>query len=472
MEYFYLMTHRQKWLFLSLAWWLFAIMTIYFMPLRKGDELHYLTVAWEMYKNHIYLSTYLGEILDLEKTPLLYWPIVAGWHIFGVNDIWPFIYTYLIGWLNLILTGWLARQLFPGSAKNYWLAIIILMTGLYWPTFYDDIRFEGMTALFGLLFLNLICRTLIEDKFYNWLLAAIAFGLCTFSKGPVAFIYYLPLALLLAYWQKPLEKRISWYLKLASSVGVGLIIPLSWLIIVYFQHDYLAVHYLLFGQISKRVGLHFSLDQSLSFFKNMLPWSLIFVFCLIKQNWQKSQTLIEKKIIILSLFILFQIIFFSFEVKLQAPHYLIPIYPIAAILMAEIIQRYLNMKHCLQIAGLFLLGLLIYDLSWQRPLRNAISLEPASQKIKLLENRNQTVVEFGAGAGYQNFGFLGRLNFLLTIIGDDKQKDWLTANPNGWIVTTYKKLPECPGQYQSWPINNKEFLLLISVKNYLSCESG
>jgi 4-amino-4-deoxy-L-arabinose transferase-like glycosyltransferase len=66
---------------ISFIWLAFGALFIYFHSYKAGMTLHYLSVAWEMYKNHLYLSTYINGSLDFEKTPLLYWLIVGGWRI-------------------------------------------------------------------------------------------------------------------------------------------------------------------------------------------------------------------------------------------------------------------------------------------------------------------------------------------------------------------------------------------------------
>ncbi len=64
---------------LVFLWLLMAISFIFFVPFEQGDELHYLAVAWNMFKAHAWLNTlWDAKVTDLEKTPILYWPILAG----------------------------------------------------------------------------------------------------------------------------------------------------------------------------------------------------------------------------------------------------------------------------------------------------------------------------------------------------------------------------------------------------------
>ncbi len=115
-----------KWMHLSVLSFVLGVFLIFTIPPRRGDPLHYLSVAWGMYKNHAYLATFSGGHLDLEKPPLFYWPIVGGWRVFGVNNIWPFVYTYIIGWIDLTLTAWFAKQLFQNQ-RITWFSVFILV---------------------------------------------------------------------------------------------------------------------------------------------------------------------------------------------------------------------------------------------------------------------------------------------------------------------------------------------------------
>ncbi len=103
---------------LALLWSIMAFSFIFFVPLEQRDELHYLGVAWNMFKAHAWLNTlWDANVTDLEKTPILYWPILAGWRLFGVNEFWPRIVAYTISSINLILTYRLTCIIFPEN-KN------------------------------------------------------------------------------------------------------------------------------------------------------------------------------------------------------------------------------------------------------------------------------------------------------------------------------------------------------------------
>ncbi len=75
-----------------MAWWLLSALLIYLDHEAGKDMKHYLIMARSMFDNGIYFSTFDNNQLDLEKTPLLYWPLVGIWHLFGISSLGHYIY--------------------------------------------------------------------------------------------------------------------------------------------------------------------------------------------------------------------------------------------------------------------------------------------------------------------------------------------------------------------------------------------
>ncbi len=338
-----------NWFAISLAWWVFAVVTIFNAPYHQGFQLHYLSVAWEMFRNHDYLMTYVGGQIDLEKTPLFYWLIVGGWHVFGVHDGWPRILTFSIGWINLLLTWWLARQLFADKLIVAWIAVLVLACSLYWPIFASEIRFENLVTLFGLLFLNFLLKASQTNQSKWWIFASISFGFALFSKGPVVFIYFLPFALTIPYWLTNIIDKNQWYLKLTGVILGSLIIPLPWVFLVAKQHGLTTIHYLIFGQIQQRISFF---DQFFNNFKQgikvlavfplrWLPWIILPILWLQLKKWRNFA---DRKFFLLLFPSLLVLLFFSLLVKMQFGRYLIPIFPFVAILISIILCAAVNIS--------------------------------------------------------------------------------------------------------------------------------
>ncbi len=298
----------------------------------------YLNEAHSMYENGHFFTTYRGLEHSLEKTPLLYWPLLCIWAIFGAHLLEVYIYTFIIGWINLFLTWWLAKQLYPNNFRIAWWCVLIMAGNLIWPAFCRDLRFEGLLTLFGLLFLNIAVKTLLSNKWLNWIGAGICFGLCIFAKGAVGLIFYLPLACALPFISVNCLENLNlrrWYLQMILCMSLGLLIPIAWLILMYVQYGASVIHYLLYSQITNRVGFNIIRFQSLHFIENLLPWSAAFLLVIgrkIRHNF------IKKTNIILLTIVVIQLMFFDLFVKMHAPRYFIPVIPTIALILASLID--------------------------------------------------------------------------------------------------------------------------------------
>ncbi len=116
----------------------------------------------------------------------------------------------------------------------------------------------------------------------------------------------------------------QWYTKIALALLIGLLIPGMWLAYMYQQYGAHTVNYLLFTQISKRIDLISNYgNQFENLLKGILPWSIA-IFLLLEKNIRSK--FIENKHLLLLLILFGQLLFFSYLVKMQSPHYLIPLF--------------------------------------------------------------------------------------------------------------------------------------------------
>lgn len=98
------------WLLLSAA-----IGIVYFygagtMPLVGPDEPRYAQVAREMFERGDFVTPTLGGLTWFEKPALLYWLMIAGFNLFGVNEWAARLPAALAGVLTVAAVAWLARR--------------------------------------------------------------------------------------------------------------------------------------------------------------------------------------------------------------------------------------------------------------------------------------------------------------------------------------------------------------------------
>ena len=381
-----------------------------------------------MFKAHAWLNTlWDANVTDLEKTPILYWPILAGWRLFGVNEFWPRIVVYIIASINLILTYRLTCIIFPENKNIGLIAVIILLCNLYWPEYSGRVRWDGLVILFGLFSLIFYAKYLKFNAHFFWLiLSGLSFGLSIFSKGMVSFIYFSPIIIFF-----PILLDIDFnkkaFLALPIFFVTSLIIPLLWLVFIYYDLGYLAVHYVLFGQVANRVTLHFEMTL---WTKLLVNFSLaVFFIKFSKPNF-------DKKSVVLIAQIIFVLLFFSTVIARQSNRYLIPVYPFIAILIANYFTTQ-NLTRLIGFCTLCCLGMSIYFITLyfshkEQYQRNLIAL---SKKMHQLQLQGYDIVQFGHLCGYQNLNFFGSLPKDIDVLFfPDDQKKWLATHKHGVYI--------------------------------------
>ncbi|UCG97498.1 MAG: glycosyltransferase family 39 protein [Burkholderiales bacterium] len=222
---------------LLVALWCVALTAavIALRPLTPVDETRYASVAWEMWRSGDWLQLRLNGELYGDKPPLLFWLINAGWTIFGVSDWWPRVLTASFAAGALGLTWRLARRLAPSRPEVAPIAVFITGSGLYWTLFTGALMFDAMLSFFVLLGVLGVARAATGGRWANWIGVGVAIGLGILTKGPVALLHVLPLALLAPWWTAAMARPAGvspgwgrWYGGVAIAVLLGAAIALAW----------------------------------------------------------------------------------------------------------------------------------------------------------------------------------------------------------------------------------------------------
>jgi 4-amino-4-deoxy-L-arabinose transferase-like glycosyltransferase len=215
------------------AFWLALMLAVIAVrPLTPVDETCYAAVAWAMLHSGDASSLRLNGALYGHKPPLMFWLIDAGWLAFGPSVWWPRLLTGLFALSALLLVAKLARRLAPGRDDLAAMTLLVTASSLYWMAFTGAVMFDLMLAFFVLLGVLGIARAADGGGPRDWLLVGIALGLGILTKGPVALLHLLPLALLAPWWRAagaPADRRWGrWYGGVALAVAVGAAIALAW----------------------------------------------------------------------------------------------------------------------------------------------------------------------------------------------------------------------------------------------------
>lgn len=254
-----------------------ALLLIGLRPLLPIDETRYLTVAWEMWQGGPKLVPHLNGDLYTHKPPLLFWLIDLVWLVAGVSELAARLVAPAFGLASVVLTGLLARRLWPAAPQRAGAAAVILATTGLFLAYGSLTLFDTMltTATLAAMLALVALRRAADDR-AAWratlgLGAALALGV--YAKGPVILVHVAPVALLMPLWaDRDSRPRAGfWYGRLAASFGVALALVALWLgpALILGGPDYRTE--VLWKQSAGRMVASFAHDRPFWWFAALLP---------------------------------------------------------------------------------------------------------------------------------------------------------------------------------------------------------
>ena len=326
---------------LSIAFILLAI-TIAGRHYIPPDETRYLSVAWNMWLHHDFLVPHLNHLPYSHKPPLLFWLINLGWFIFGVNDWWPRLIPFLFSLGSIFLVKKISDKLWPKNNEIGYIASLLLLASSVWAVYSSALMFDMMLTFFTCLGILGMVISLKEKSQNGFIYLVFAFAGGLLAKGPTILLQLLPLAVTAPWWMK--EKTIvwkSWYRSFALSFLVGAAILLCWAIPAGISGGAQYQHDIFWGQTANRMVNSFAHNRPQWWYLEMAPllifpwffvpsfWKLIFQ----KSSRQMSEGLKFSLAWFFPVFIAFSLI------SGKQVHYLLPIYPALALMIASEFDR-------------------------------------------------------------------------------------------------------------------------------------
>lgn len=240
------------WLLVSLGLGSLALLSLCLRPLLPVDETRYLSVAWEMWQHGSFVLPVLNGEAYAHKPPLLFWLIHAGWALTGVNSWWPRAIGPLAALLGLWLLKRLGQRLWPAHPSIGRNASLLLLGtwfyALYQPAVMFDLPVLATVVGAWLALHAAVC----SGRRSRWLLFGLIVGLGLLLKGPVVWVYELPLLLLARWWRPPGSPPIS-FGSVMLAVALAAALPAAWLGMVSLQGSETYLHGLLLDQTLDRV---------------------------------------------------------------------------------------------------------------------------------------------------------------------------------------------------------------------------
>jgi len=480
------------------------------------DETRYLSVAWDMWLHHDFLVPHLNHLPYSHKPPLLFWLINLGWLVFGVNDWWPRLIPFLFSLGSIFLVRKIADKLWPKNNEVGYIASLLLLASSVWAVYSSALMFDMMLTFFTCLGILGMVISLKEKNQNGFIYLALAFAGGLLAKGPTILLQLSPLAATAPWWMK--EKTIvwkSWYRSFALSFLVGAAILLCWAIPAGISGGAQYQHDIFWGQTANRMVNSFAHNRPQWWYLEMAPllifpwffvpsfWKLIFQ----KSSRQMSEGLKFSLAWFFPVFIAFSLI------SGKQVHYLLPIYPALALMIASEFDRIKKITwfdHAFMGLPLIAAGAIFYYLAnsgrmddaapWMNSLPiessfililgglfifiwktkntltflwklvtanillisvmflgviyhtgNAYDLREVSRTIKLIEDKNFPVAYLGNYAG--QFDFIGRLDNPPQVITTTQLFNWTKEHPEGRVIITFNGKPDfvkIKSQYTSW----------------------
>lgn len=506
--------------------WLLLSASVCFRNPVPIDETRYLSVAWEMWQRGDFWVPYLNGHTYSHKPPLLFWLMHVGWAIFGVNEWWPRLIGPLGALANLLLTRKIAELLWPGDKWVAMASPLVLLATLLWTVFATSTMFDILLTncvLFAVLGLLWVSHG--HDQ-RGWATFSAAVGLGLLSKGPVIFLHVLPLAIF-APWltQEAGSRSKHWYIGLTIASVAGLLIALCWAIPAALKggEDYGSA--ILWHQTADRTLTHKIHSRPVFWYLLFLPL-LLFPWISWAQLWRGARATHFANDFALrfcAAWLLATLIVFSLLPSKQL-HYLIPMLPAFALLVAKFIaaaDKGPLYQELLPAVLLFVIGLVLMSLpiipgldrlQWVQsvkplwggvvmataaalamwtiharqlsvfPLAFAVvlavfvsfifffdysgqgyDLRPAARIIKGYQDQQTPVAFVGNYQG--QFNFLARMKEPLTTIEEAEITQWARAHPGGYLVFLSKDKPEHTVYSQ---LHREHWLYLRAATDFLS----
>lgn len=264
-----------------------AVAGVLLRPALPIDETRYLAVAWEMWARGDWLVPTKNFELYTHKPPLLFWTINLVWSLTGISEIAARLVGPGYAALALVLTGRLARQLWPDLPGIGGRAMLAL-AGLFafaWSgglTMFDAA--VAAATVGGML--ALLCAS-ASRRPQDWALLGLALAAGGLAKGPVILIHLGPALMLAPVWSGGRVTLRGLVPGVAIAVATGLGLVALWVVPAALSGGADYRHAILWTQSAGRVADAFAHARPWWFFPALLPL-LLFPWSAVPALWRAA----------------------------------------------------------------------------------------------------------------------------------------------------------------------------------------
>lgn len=303
------------------------------------DEAKYAHIARQIVQTGDPLTMHYNGGTWFVHPPLYLWLVAATGRVFGFTEFTARIWSAIFGMIGIYATYLLGRLFFTPRAAV--LGAVVLMTMLEYFVMSRLAIFDVPLVAFMLLATYMFMRGIQEDRRSHFVWASLWAGLGTLTKGPIALI--LPAMALVVFFglrRRPLPwRRIPWM----ATGAIYLLVGLSWYLVQWRIHGrgFMATavgYYLLnrfFGVVESQSGPWWYYAPVFGI--GAIPWTafLVAIVPYLARRWKEHDG---------SLFVLVWCavtVGFYTMAGTKLPNYVLPVYPLAALGIGSLWDRYL-----------------------------------------------------------------------------------------------------------------------------------
>jgi 4-amino-4-deoxy-L-arabinose transferase-like glycosyltransferase len=351
--------HQTFILLVVLTWAVVYGATLFQPPLMDDADTVHAEAAREMVARHDWVTLRINDgFRYLEKAPLMYWCVAAGFKLFGVHD-WSARLPVALGVLALLLVVYRMGRRFYGDEGGLY-AALALATG-FGPFIFTRILIPDMLVGLWLalgfdFFLTTLEQAAAGQEPSRWLCWAIAatMALNVLTKGLIGLVF--PLGTIFLFLLLTGNLRHLLKLRLASSFLVFLLIAAPWHLLAglrnpaqgatkgFFWFYFVNEHFLRY--LKKRFPADYDTVPIWLFWGLnliwLMPWTAFIVQAVAHVPWRFGQWRAvsareDRATLLFALWTLVIMLFFSFSSRQE--YYVIPALPGLALLLGRWLAR-------------------------------------------------------------------------------------------------------------------------------------
>lgn len=333
-----------------------------YITIMEPDAATYAIIPMEMLQRNNFIELFSRGVDWLDKPHFQFWVTALSYKIFGINNLGYKIPAILFVLLSVRYTYLFGRRYY--TSKTGYIAALMLITALHLILSVNDVRAEPY--LLGLTIYSLYYLTVyLEEKKWSQLLSGcLGLACLMMTKGLFTIIPVVSAIFFSLVYQKNWEELFSWKWVAAAIASLLFITPVLYGYfyqfdlhpekVVYGQTDVSGIKFFFWdsqwgrfvntGPIKGKGSLFFYLHTLLWAFA---PWAFLAYFAL----YDKTKRLIKRtetgeNYTYFGFIVLAFILSFS---RFQLPHYIVPLFPLLAILTANTLLRFARNHRFLKI---------------------------------------------------------------------------------------------------------------------------